>query len=149
MAFKASQYSLGKALETLGARALQTKQFLQAQRASMVASTCDSQVPVSVVLHLMRAITDLTLIASTPGLVSYARNQFNDPAYDVVAEFNAMRAVMVNAKDNLVLMFPKDANGFLLYQTFTASGAITYRTFTAAQLSSAVAQVDSVISAID
>jgi hypothetical protein len=148
MAFKASQVSLSKAFETLGTRAVATKQFLQAQRINMTASTCDSQVPVAVVLHLGRAIEDLTAIAATPGLAAYASDQVNDPTYDVVAEFNAMRAAMVNARDSLMAMFPKDGSGFLLYQSFTASGGLQYRTFTAAQLAAAVAQVDSVIAAI-
>lgn len=53
------------------------------------------------------------------------------------------------ALDNLVAMFPKDGNGFLLYQTMNASGVISTRTFTAAQVAAAVALIDSVIATID
>ena len=148
MAFKATQLSASQAFKNLQTQAGATKQYLQTQRALMVAPTCNSGIPVAVIQHLGQVDGLMTTWAATPGLAAYARAQYDDPLYDVVAEFTVMKTAITSAKDTLIAMFPKDANGFILYQTIQPNGSISFRTFTAAQLAGAVAQTDSVIATI-
>ena len=149
MAFRATALNTSQAFDRLKTQAASTKQYLQAQRISMVAPTCDAQIPLSVIQHLGQVNALMTVWAATPGLSQYAKDQYNDPAYDVVAEFNAMKTALANAQSTLTTMFPKDGSGFVLYQTIQANGSLLNRTFTAAQLAGAVAQVDAVIASID
>jgi hypothetical protein len=59
-----------------------------------------------------------------------------------------MRNAMVSARDTMIADFPKDANGWLLYQQMNANGTLTLRNFTGAALAPAVALIDAVISSI-
>lgn len=111
-------------------------------------ATVTADIPISVIQHFGQVIQILDALASTPGLATYAKAQVNDSNYDIAAEYTAMRTAMVNARDNLISGFPKDGNGFLLYQTLSAQGQIQFRTFTAAQMASAVTLIDAVIATI-
>lgn len=129
-------------------QAAATKQYLTKQVAIMLQPTTDSFEPLAVIQHFGSAIDLLNGWAATPGLGQYAKDQEANPAYDVIAEFNAMIAAFTSVRDTLIGMFPKDANGFLLYQTLNPNGTISRRTFTAAQLAPAVAQINSAIATI-
>jgi hypothetical protein len=149
MAFNATPEVAETAYDKIRAQARASKQYLTNQRAVMVQATTSAVVPLAVIQHFAQVIPLINAWASTPGLAQYARDQQNDPAYDIVAEFQAMRNAMVSARDNLVAGFPKDPNGWILYQSLNPDGTFSYRTFTAAQLASAVAQIDAVIAAIN
>lgn len=149
MAFNATPDVAEPAYERIRSQARATKQYLQSQRAVMVQASVISHVPLAVIQHFAAVIPAMNAWAATPGLAVYAQSQQNDPAYDIVAEFNTMRNAMVAARDNLIAMFPKDGSGFLLYQSLNADGSFAYRNFTAAQVAPAVAQMDSVIAAIN
>lgn len=147
--FKASTVAVEGALSKIRQQAAATKTYLQAQRGLMVAPTVSAAVPRSVISHLATVIPMLTTLAATPGLVTYARAQLNDNTYDIATEFTAMRTRMVSVLDNLVAMFPKDGNGFVLYETLDADGVFTVRTFTSAQVAPAVALLDTLIASIE
>ena len=148
MAFPASVIITSDAFDFIRRQAVATKQYLQAQRALMVAQSVDSLVPIAVIQHFGQAIALLDVQAAAPGLAAYAQQQVNNPSLDIVAEYNAMRSAMVAARDNLIGMFPKDGSGFLLYQTLNADGSISRRIFTAAQVAPAVTLMDNVIATI-
>jgi len=149
MAFKATALAAEQAFDRLRTQALASKNYLTTQRTAMQQATCDALVPLSVIQHLGTVVTLMNGWASTPGLAAYAQAQVNDPSYNIVAEFTAMRDAMVSARDTLIAMFPKDGNGFILWQTINANGGLVNRTFTAVQLVGAVTQVNNVIAAID
>lgn len=146
--FRATNIATEGALSRIRTQAAATKSYLQNQRVLMVAATVASTVPLAVIQHLSTIIPTLTTLAATPGLATYARDQFADPAYDVVAEFNAMRTALVNLRTNLISTFPA-TGGFLAYEQLDpTSGTKTTRTFTAAQMAAAVALVDLAIASI-
>jgi hypothetical protein len=136
------------AFARLTQQAAASKQYLQAQRALMVAATCDAGVPLSVVQHLAQTTSMMTEWSQTPGIVEYAQAQYDDPSYNVVAEFTTMMNAMNAALTGLSSTFPVDGGGWLLYQRFQA-GAIVHRQFTAAQLAAAVSLIDAVIASIE
>lgn len=148
MAFR-TQLTASRAFGRIYDQIIATKAYLATQRALMVQAACLATVPLQVIQHLGTVDSRLSVWATTPGLATYARSEFDDPAYDVVAEFNAIKGAITNAKNALIGMFPKDGNGFILYQTIQPDGSLQLRTFTAAQLAGAVAQIDAVLAAID
>jgi hypothetical protein len=66
----------------------------------------------------------------------YAQAQINDATVNVATEFNVMMAQIDNTIAVIMANFPKDAQGRLLFLTFTAdnSGRNTSITFAAAQM---------------
>lgn len=148
MSFRATIPGAEQSFDRLRTQAVASKQYLAGQRALMVQPTVDAWVPIQVIQHFGQVVILMNAWAATPGLAQYARDQVADQSYDVVAEFTAMRNAMVSARDNLIAMFPKDGNGFLLYQTFNLDGTLSTRTFTAAQVAPAVTLIDTVIASI-
>ena len=148
-AFKATAVVAEGALTRIRQQAAATRAYLVTQRAAMTTSPVSATVPLAIIQHLATVIPQITTLAATPGLVEYARSQLNDPTYDVVAEFQAMRALMVSTLDNLITMFPKDGSGYLLYQTMNSNGILVTRIFGTAQLAPAVALIDTLIASIE
>lgn len=147
MAFIATADTTAVAFAKLIKQAAGTKQFMQIQR-PLYTVDCKADVVLNMIQHCGIVIGSMNAWASTPGLAAYAQEQVNNPAYDVVAEFQAMRAALVDLRDYLIGAFPKDANGWILYQSIQASGIVAVRTFTAAQLAAALAKIDAVIASI-
>jgi len=137
------------ALAQIQAQAKTTKSYLTTKRAEMVLPTVNAMVPLAVIQHLASAIPRLNALAATPGLLQYAKDQYNDQAYNVAAEYTAMANAMTAVLNNLVATFPKDGtNTYLAYEIINGVGQITQRTFTAAQLAPAVALVDTLLATI-
>lgn len=146
--FIASATSPAQAYDRICTQAASSKQYLTAQAAAMSAASCDSQVPLAVILHLGQASGLMTTWAAVPGLATYAQAQVNDPTYDIVMQFNTMLTAMQSALSSLINMFPKDVNGFATYQTIQANGTLLNRTFTAAQLAPVVTLLNAVTATI-
>lgn len=146
--FQASTVTTQDAYADIRRQAVATKAFLATNRALLVAPTSSANVPIAVIRHLSDVIPRLDALAVTPGLPQYAKDQHSNQSYDVVAQYNAMKTLMVSVRDTLITMFPKDANGFLLYQTLNASGVLVTRTFAAAQVAPAVVAIDALIASI-
>jgi acetolactate synthase regulatory subunit len=149
MTFKATALSASVAFDRIRTQAKATKDYLTTQRTAMVQATVPSERALAVIQHFGQVVAIMDALAATPGLAEYAKAQVNDPAYDVAAEYIAMRNAMVAARDDLMGRFPKDGGGFLLYQTLTIEGVIQHRTFTAAQMAPVVTLMDAVIATID
>lgn len=148
MSFNATPEVTESAYGKIRMQAADSKNYLQTQRAKMVQATCSATVPFDVIQHFSVVIPRLNTWSATPGLAQYAKDQQNDPTYDVIAEFTTMRNAMNSALSGLVSLVPTSATFALLF-TINADGTLTWRTFTQAQLASAVSLIDSVIAAIN
>jgi len=148
MAFIASSITTSDAFASLRRQAVATKQYMQTQKVKMQQSSCDAQVPLSVIQHCGQVIDLMAGWAATPGLAQYARDQVNNQSYDVAAEYTTMRDTIIACRDSLIAMFPKDGGGFILWQTIQPTGVLQNRTFTAAQLAAAVNEMDLVIASV-
>lgn len=140
--------ALGVAYKQIKTQAAATKAYLSKQVALMMQAQCDSFEPLAVIQHFGSVVDALNTLAATPGIAQYARNQEADQNYDVVAEFTTMMQAFVSVRDTLITMYPKDGNGFLLYQMLNPNGTVSRRVFTAAQLAPAVALIVSAIGTI-
>ena len=75
---------------------------------------------------LTGSIADWDAIRTRPGLVEYARAQYDDAGLDIVAEFTTMRAAAVALRDWLFTNFPKDnQSGGWIVSEYDNAGAET------------------------
>jgi hypothetical protein len=148
-AYKAIPNTSSKALLEINQQVAATRAYLVTQRALMVAPTVNAAVLKAVIQHFSVVIPTLTTLAATPGLAAYAKDQLNNPNYDIAAEFSAMRKTMVAAMTGLIQMFPNNPSGLLLYELVSPAGIFTTITFTSAQAAPAVALIDAVIATIE
>ena len=149
MAFKATVVVTQDAFANIRRQAASTRAYMLGRKTALQQATCDAAQVLSMIQHCGTVLDLLAGWAATPGLAEYAKAQVNDPTYDVGAEYVVMRDALVALRANIMAMFPKDAGGFLLYQTFRADGQLQSRTFTAAQVSAVLPLVDAVIAAIE
>lgn len=125
-----------------------SKRHLSTQRPGLVAPQVDAFVVLALMQHLATVLSILDAQAAVGGLVPVARLFINDNTYDPVAEYNALRALMVTARDALRAVVPVDGQGRFIYQTADANGNLTNIQLTAADLQSAVTAIDNVVSSI-
>lgn len=102
--------------------------------------------------HLFQIRQGLTRAQTTPGMAQYAKDQFNDLAYDVVAEFASMMAEIDLTTAFLEANYPTGPDGHLQTRTFVGdgSGATVSAVITsAAALSALITRLDALIATID
>lgn len=100
---------------------------------------------VQMINNIHGAVTLWDSLAATPGLVQYARDQYNDQTLDIVAEFQAMRAAVIGLRNWIFANIPKDANDVPLLQTLNADGTLSDRTVTPAQTAGFRTQAQAVL----
>lgn len=155
MAFKTTE--IGRipavAFRRLVELATQTKREATLYRAQAAAgSVRAADLQVGMVGVLVDVRIEVLRVQSVRGLRAYARQQLDDPAYNMNAEV----AALLNAIDTMTAWFeanfPQDAARHLLVWTFVGdgSGAMASAVLTdAAFLSALVTQLDLLLSAID
>lgn len=148
MAFAATTVVTQQAFTEMRQLCVTSKAYLQNRRALLVQATVLASVLLELVNHFRTMVLRLNELAATPGLAAYAKDQVDNQAYDIAAEYVVMRDSMIAARDGIAAALPKDGSGFLLYQTMAADGLISIRAFSAAQVASAVVMVDAVIANI-
>lgn len=146
MAFRTD--GLAKAYSRGQTQAIQCKTVAQSASAALAADNQSANAIIQLLSQMKSFIETFDAVAATPGLAAYAQEQENDPAYDVVAEFNAMRAAAVAVRDWIITNFPTSAGGFIEKDTLNADGSITVRQFTPAQTVGLVAALDALVATI-
>jgi hypothetical protein len=101
------------------------------------------------VAMLSDSLDNLAEAVSVPGLLTYAQEQLNDPAFQVVTEYTAARNEMTACRDWIVANFPVDGSGYLLYHQFGVGGRITVRQLPSAQLAALRTQLDALLATLD
>ena len=86
---------------------------------------------------------------STPGLLEYARNELNDQAIDLAAEFISMRTQIVATQDWIVANFPKDTANNLSVYSFDANKRFIDINLTAGQFAAFQTQLKLLIGTIN
>jgi len=148
MTVRTDQNTCESALAAIRKQAKATRQYLLSQRVAMVAPTCEAHIPLGIIEHCAIVLGLFDAWTATPGLLDYTRAQYSDGVYDVIAEYQAMRAAIVNLRDSLRAGFPIDVNGWVLYRSLDVNGRLVTRTFTAVQLASAIPLLDAVVASI-
>jgi hypothetical protein len=102
--------------------------------------------------NLSRGKAILDALAGIDGLAAYAASQYTDvPGYDIVAQFQAMRAEVNNTISFFETNYPNDA-GNLRKWSWVGDGSgvlVNYSAFTAPQRTAIVNRLNALIAAID
>lgn len=147
MAFPASTDPLADALIDVRRTAESLKARCITARDQMASDSVSSNVILRLADVLRKAIDTFNGAAGVSGITDYARNQYDDPSLNIVAEFNAMLTACEGARDWIVTNFPQH-NGFLLAQSIAADGTVSQRMFTPTQTATFRTQLDNVIASI-
>lgn len=147
MAFPASQQTLADGLASIGREALNIKRYAQQVVAFSAVNVSSANAVLEVMGRLKSTIEAWDAAAAVPGIVDYAREQYDDPNLDIVSEYQAMRSAAVTARDFIIGAFPK-SNGFILKDTLTADGGITVRQFSSADLAPLRTHLNALIATI-
>ena len=147
MAFIATQATQAQGLMAAMQQAVWLKQ--QAQNGVALLTGVASANQIFQLMDNIRApLTIFNQVAAIPGIAAYAQAQFDDPTYDVAANFTAM----VNALNAVVAWvmanFPKDTGGFVQAYTLAANGDRVPVTFTSVQTAGLASALNTLIASI-
>lgn len=148
MAYPASQQLLVAALQEVGQVANRTRVRTVRLRDLAAAGPVDRRALLDFMSEMTGAINSWASANSLSGIVQYARDQFDDPTLDVVAEFSAMRNAATTLRDWIFNNFPKDAGGAWLINSYDNTGNSTSLQFTQAQLTQFIVSADALIATI-
>lgn len=155
MAFPSSTGSKGmdKHEAWVGSRnvAAAVKQASQNVRSLSASGSLASSNLLDYVTYLADARAQLATYALVPGIATYGQEQLEDPTMNLTQEFVTMRDQIDATRTWITANFPKNAQGFLLAQTFTTdgSGRQADRVFTAAETAGLRTVLDALIATID
>lgn len=131
MAFETN--GLGKAYQKAQNESIRVKAFATQARNALIAGNVSANAVIQIMSNMKSSIELWDSVSSVPGIAQFAKDQQDDPAYDVVGEFLVMRTEAVATRDWVIANFPKSAGNFIEKDTLEADGAITVRQFTPAQ----------------
>ena len=143
MAFRATNILPEKGYDQAKKIATSLKRF-SANRSADLVGGGDSDNVLGTVDTMILYKTQLNAVATIPGIGDYAKEQENDPTYDVAAEFIALLALVDAVITEVVSTFPVDGSGFLLAYTISPDGTQIPRTFNVAQMVDLRAALDAV-----
>jgi len=148
MAFRTN--GLSKAYQSAQNEAIRAKSFATSARTALIAGTVSANAVIQIMTTIKSSIAVFDSVSSIPGLAEYAKIQEDDPLYDVVAEFLAMRNAAVSAVDWIFNNFPKDndAPNYIIKDILETDGSITVRSFTPAQTVGLQTALNNLINAI-
>jgi len=148
MAFKTD--GLSKAYSKAQNESIRVKQFATSARNALVAGTVSANAVIQIMTNLKSSIEVWDSVSALSGIAQFAKDQEDDQAYNVVAEFLAMRTEAVAAVDWVYNNFPKDNNApnYIIKDILETDGAITVRQFTPAQTTGLQTALADLIAAI-
>ena len=147
MAFKAASVIPESAYKQIKTLSVQIDNLAIKAQSALVADVTADEI-INLVYRLQEKIDNITALATTHGLLQYAKDQENDQAYDVVAEYTAMVAavndVVAWAKTN----FPADGDDYILAYKWGANTHIE-RTFSPAATVGLSTELQKIIDVIE
>jgi len=139
--------SLSKGLQKAENEAIRVKAFATGARNALIAGNVSANAVIQIMTNIKSTIEVWDTVSSLPGIVQYARDQYDNQAYDVAVEFTAMRTQAVAVRDWIITNFPS-SGGFIQKDTLEADGGITVRQFTPAQTAGLQTALADLIAAI-
>ncbi len=147
MTFPASQQLLVEGLLQARSRASSIKLVVSRQRTAAQAGPLSRETLIAVMSKLTDAIDLWASVRELPGIAQYAKDQFDDPALDIAAEFTAMEAAAIDLRDWIFTDFPT-ASGAWLVHSYNNKGESIDLTFTVSQLAEFVIKSNTLIATI-
>lgn len=152
MAWKASGASLGEEYDKNNQAIWQLRNTLVSRNAEMASGNVSADTILGIYRRLRSEHARITEVAAIPGMVQFAKDQNNDPNYDIVAEGQTLLGLIDTAADWIVTNMPTvDVNGtdYLVLLTLAAEADdVTWRTFTPAQTATLRTYLTAIINGI-
>lgn len=145
MAFQTD--GLAKAYAQGQQEAIRLKSFATSNSSILAADDVSANLVQQIMLNMKSSIEIFDTVSGTAGMAQYARDQQDDQAYDVVAEFLAMRTAAVVVRDWVINNFPT-VGGFIQKDSYELDGAITVRKFTNVETAALQSHLDALAAAI-
>ena len=141
MTFRATNIIPQRGYELAKARATKLRSWSQ-----QMSAMCNTDLPAQQLIAILSGLSghknELEIAKNTNGIVAYAKDQENDPAYDVAAEFIA---VLVLIDDAIAVVQATNTN--VLINDWTLTG-ISWNSFTPAQTATLKSALDDIVAAI-
>lgn len=99
MAFPASSYTKDRAWREICSLAIGMRDAVQVLRDKAAAGSTSLADYIRLHTKLVAGLNAWSVLVQTPGLQAYAQDAINDPALDLVAEYQAMRSATVAVRD--------------------------------------------------
>lgn len=148
MAFKATSVPpLATALGQIIAGASSIKRYTQQIRDRSAAGDIPAREITKYMDEVTRRNGEFDVLKTTAGLAQYARDQFDDPAYDIVAEFNTMQTQMTATAGWISTNIPQ-SGGFLAIEQVVGN-ALVDRMLTSVQTAGLRTELDALLATID
>lgn len=139
-------------LENAWSNALSTAAVVKTHAKALKAKSLAGLTPSTDIMDMVALLKDakatFVQVAAVPGIAAYAQVKMDDPAFNIVTEFNAMTAQIDATRTWIVNNFPK-SSGYLLERSFDANGALVDRTFDTASLATFRTVLDALLATID
>ena len=121
---------LAKAYTGAQRESIRIKSYATSAAATLAVGNVSANLIQAIMLQMKSSIEVWDAASGLSGMQQWARDQEDDQAYDVVAEFLTMRNSAISVRDWVINNFPTSAGGFIEKDTYEADGAITVRSFT-------------------
>ena len=142
MAFRASNLLPEKGYAEARQIAVNIKRSSNDYIAKLAGGT-DADSILSALWFFVRNSNRLNELATIPGIGDYAKEQENDPTYDVAAEFTALVALIDDAEAWIRTALPVDGDDYLLIYELNTNSLIA-RGFTAGQVAPLVTKLQAI-----
>ena len=142
MAFKASNIVPARGYFLARDRAVRLSALAINASARLDANVSGEQI-VNYLGNLTRSKADLESYKTIAGIVDYAKNQENDPSYDIAAEFTSLLSAIdaaINTIKGTAISAMLDGWG---------DGDVVWATFTPVQTASLKANLDAIVAAVE
>lgn len=124
------------------------KSWAANRKATMAAGNVTADYVLDVHRHAVDVDGRLATYATVPGIVQYAKDQYDNQAYDIAADFTALRSAIQAVRDEVETAIPKDTpTPYLLTHQFTAN-VLTPRTFSSANTATLQTLLQAVVDAV-
>ncbi len=141
MAVKASNILPADAYNKVRRDALAAKVYAQAKSSEMLANFSANET--LALLETMKFYRDqIDTASAVPGIVAYAQAQEDDPAYDIVAEYLALKVSIQAVIDDILATFPSAT-----FHSFSGEDQ-SFQEFTPAQTTTLRGLLDTVVSLV-
>ena len=149
MAFPASTITQSTAWASITGAALRIKSQVETLRNLSAAGDTGRTSYVALQRQLDNTVENWNTASAVPGLEAYARDQINDQALNLTAEFIAMRNAALALRDWIFNNIPTDSgSGAALLRTVGADGEMIELTFTTGQTAGFRTQADAFVATI-
>lgn len=154
MAFPSNQgthpRTLGQALDSISAIAGSVKVTATQLRDKSAAGPVSSTEIIGYASGLASQRDQIAVLAATPGLAQYARDEYANAGLDIAAEYTALIARIDSTTAWIVANHPKAAGTLeVLERKFSADGRTVANTFSTATLATFRSTLDLLIAQID